>query len=53
MLQYIESGILELYVYGLLDEKDSNKFVSLKQWNSTIKQKIVAIEKWIIKLSSS
>jgi hypothetical protein len=51
--EYIESGILELYVYGVLDEKDSNEIASLEQSNSAIKQEIIAIEKSIINLSSS
>jgi anti-sigma-K factor RskA len=51
--EYIESGILELYVYGVLDEKDSSEIASLEKSNSAIKEEIVAIEKSIINLSSS
>lgn len=51
--EYIESGILELYVYGLLSESENTE-VALKAKESTqINSEIVAIEKSIISLSSS
>ena len=51
--EYIESGILELYVYGLLSESE-NVEVALKAKESPqISSEIVAIEKSIISLSSS
>lgn len=51
--EYIESGILELYVYGLLSESE-NEEVALKAKNSPeINSEIVAIEKSIVSLSSS
>jgi anti-sigma-K factor RskA len=51
--EYIDSGILELYVYGVLDEKDTIEIASLEQSNSAIKLEIIAIEKSIINLSGS
>ena len=51
--EYIESGILELYVYGLLSESE-NEEVALKAKDSPeINSEIVAIEKSIVSLSSS
>jgi anti-sigma-K factor RskA len=51
--EYIESGILELYVYGLLTESE-NEEVALKAKESLeINSEIVAIEKSIVSLSSS
>ena len=51
--EYIESGVLELYVYGLLSETE-NEEVALKAKNSPeINAEIIAIEKAIVALSSS
>lgn len=51
--EYIESGNLELYVYGLLDESETKKISELAKTNPEIKKEIVSIEKAILNLSSS
>lgn len=50
---YIESGILELYVYGLLSESENLEVHTLAQNDTVIKEEIISIEKAIINLSSS
>ena len=50
---YIESGILELYVYGLLSESENIEVHTLAQNDNLINEEIIAIEKAIINLSSS
>ncbi|PBJ15657.1 anti-sigma factor domain-containing protein [Flavobacterium sp. ACN6] len=51
--EYIESGILELYVYGLLSEKENLEIAELAKNNPNVDQEIISIEKAIIALSSS
>ncbi|KAF2513919.1 anti-sigma factor [Flavobacterium foetidum] len=51
--EYIESGILELYVYGLLSEKENIEITELAKNNDQVNQEIISIEKAIIALSSS
>ncbi|MCF6131993.1 anti-sigma factor [Flavobacterium wongokense] len=51
--EYIESGILELYVYGLLSESENDEVAAMSNKNPEIKTEILAIEKAIINLSSS
>lgn len=51
--EYIESGILELYVYGLLSEAENEEVSSMAKNNAEINDEIIAIEKAIIALSSS
>ncbi|MFB9080381.1 anti-sigma factor domain-containing protein [Flavobacterium procerum] len=51
--EYIESGILELYVYGLLSEKENIEITELAKNNADVNQEIISIEKAIIALSSS
>ncbi|WP_264521419.1 anti-sigma factor [Flavobacterium sp. N1994] len=51
--EYIESGILELYVYGLLSEAENDEVTAMSQKNPEIKAEIISIEKAIINLSSS
>ncbi len=51
--EYIESGILELYVYGLLSESENDEVAAMSNKNPEIKEEIVAIERAIINLSSS
>lgn len=51
--EYIESGILELYVYGLLSESENDEVNAMSNRNPEIKAEIIAIEKAIINLSSS
>ena len=51
--EYIESGILELYVYGLLSESENEEVTTLAKNNPEINDEIIAIEKAIVALSSS
>ncbi|MBC7523638.1 MAG: anti-sigma factor [Flavobacterium sp.] len=51
--QYIESGNLELYVYGILNENETKEISELAKSNRDIFNEIVAIEKAILNLSSS
>jgi len=51
--EYIDSGILELYVYGLLTEKENLEIAELAKKNPEVEKEIIAIEKAIVALSSS
>ncbi|MBP6181619.1 anti-sigma factor [Flavobacterium sp.] len=51
--EYIESGILELYVYGLLSETENVEVQTMAKNNPEINDEIIAIEKAIVALSSS
>ncbi|MFV8373237.1 anti-sigma factor domain-containing protein [Flavobacterium sp. LB2P74] len=51
--EYIESGILELYVYGLLSETENEEVNTMAKNNPEIQAEIIAIEKAIVALSSS
>ena len=51
--EYIESGNLELYVYGILNESETKEISELAKTNSEINNEIIAIEKAIVNLSSS
>jgi anti-sigma-K factor RskA len=51
--EYIESGILELYVYGLLTESESMEVAAMSKKHVEINDEIIAIEKAIVALSSS
>ena len=51
--EYIESGVLELYVYGLLSETESEEVAIMSKNNPEINTEIIAIEKAIIALSAS
>ncbi len=51
--EYIESGILELYVYGLLTEKENLGIAELARKNPEVESEIIAIEKAVSALSSS
>ncbi|UQD57188.1 anti-sigma factor [Flavobacterium sp. K5-23] len=51
--EYIDSGILELYVYGLLSETESEEVATMAKNSTEINDEIIAIEKSIIALSSS
>ena len=51
--EYIESGILELYVYGLLSEAENEEVTAMAKNNPEINAEIIAIEKAIIAISSS
>ncbi len=49
---YIESGILELYVYGLLTESENLEVSAMAKEHREVEREIVSIEKAIISLSS-
>ena len=51
--EYIDSGILELYVYGLLSETENLEIAEMAKKNPEMEQEIIAIEKAIVALSSS
>ena len=51
--EYIESGILELYVYGLLSEPENEQVSTMAKNSQEINDEIIAIEKAIVALSSS
>jgi anti-sigma-K factor RskA len=51
--EYIESGVLELYVYGLLSETENEEVNNMAKNNPEINAEIIAIEKAIVSLSSS
>ena len=51
--EYIESGVLELYVYGLLSESESEEVSQMAKDHPEVEKEIVAIEKAILNLSSS
>ncbi|CAN1513124.1 putative anti-sigmaE protein [Flavobacteriaceae bacterium] len=51
--EYIASGILELYVYGLLSEVENIEVSTMAKNHPEINDEIIAIEKAIVALSSS
>lgn len=51
--EYIESGILELYVYGLLNEEQNLEVHEMSIKHKEVEAEIVAIEKSILSLSTS
>jgi len=51
--EIINSGDLELYVYGILNEGEMNQIANLSRIDSAIKNEIVIIENSILNLSSS
>lgn len=51
--EYIDSGILELYVYGLLTDDENLQVSHMAKNNKEIQEEIVAIEKAIVNLSTS
>lgn len=51
--QYIESGILELHVYGLLSEAENREVSQMAKEHQEIKDEIISIEKAIVNLSTS
>lgn len=50
---YIESGILELYVYGLLSDHENEEVSQMAKNNKEVNNEIIAIEKAIVHLSTS
>jgi anti-sigma-K factor RskA len=51
--EYIESGILELYVYGLLSEEENLEVAEMAKNNAEVDEEILSIERAIVALSSS
>ena len=51
--QYIESGILELYVYGLLSETENSEVSQMAKEHQEIAAEIISIEKALVNLSTS
>jgi anti-sigma-K factor RskA len=51
--QYIDSGILELYVYGLLSETENSEVSQMAKENPEIENEIISIENAIVNLSTS
>ncbi len=51
--EYIESGILELYVYGLLSETENSEVNQMAKTDKEIEDEIISIEKAIVNLSTS
>ncbi len=49
--EYIESGILELYIFGLLTEEENLKVKEMADDNEDVRAEIISIEKAIIDLS--
>lgn len=50
---YIESGILELYVFGTLSESENQEVTEMAEKYPEIKEEIISIEKAVISLSYS
>lgn len=51
--EYIESGILELYVFGRLSDEENREVQAMAEKHDDVKAEIVAIEKAVINLSYS
>ena len=51
--EYIDSGILELYVYGCLNASEIEEVNKMAQQFAVIREEIIAIEKSLISLSGS
>ncbi|CAM4079517.1 MULTISPECIES: anti-sigma factor domain-containing protein [Flavobacterium] len=51
--EYIESGILELYVFGKLTEQENNEVLEMAKNHIEIQEEIKAIENAVINLSHS
>ena len=51
--QYIESGILELYVYGSLSQTENMEVGQMAKEHKEIEAEIISIEKAIVNLSTS
>jgi len=51
--EYIDSGILELYVFGRLDEAEFNEVTKMAEEDEDIKNEIISIEKAVINFSES
>lgn len=51
--EYIESGILELYVAGSLSEKENEEVAKMMEQYPEVLQEVLKIEKLIVKLTAS
>jgi anti-sigma-K factor RskA len=51
--EYIETGILELYVYGLLSESENEEVSRMAKEHKKINDEIISIEKSIVNISTS
>ncbi|MDR6968396.1 hypothetical protein J2X31_002419 [Flavobacterium arsenatis] len=51
--EYIESGILELYVFGILTDAETEEVSAMAEKHPEIKDEILSIEKAVISLSFS
>lgn len=51
--EYIESGTLELYVFGLLSEAENKEVQDMADKHADVQSEIIAIEKAVINLSYS
>ncbi len=51
--EYIESGSLELYVYGLLSDSENEEIAKMAKEHKEIDNEIIAIEKSIVNISTS
>jgi anti-sigma-K factor RskA len=51
--EYIESGLLELYVYGLLPEDENRKIADMARHETEVAREIESIEKAVVNLSAS
>lgn len=51
--EYIDSGILELYVFGTLNEQETEEVSKMADQHQEIKEEILSIEKAVISLSFS
>lgn len=51
--EYIDSGILELYVYGLLSEDENLEVGKMAAEHQVVDEEIISIERAIVHLSSS
>jgi anti-sigma-K factor RskA len=53
MREYIDSGILELYVFGKLTEAENSEVQEMADKHKEVKEEIISIEKAVINLSYS
>ena len=51
--ELIESGNLELYVFGLLSESETTEISKIAAQDAAVQNEIISIEKSVIALSSS
>lgn len=51
--EYIESGILELYIFGILSEEENKEVQEMANQHEDVRAEILSIEKAIINLSYS